>query len=90
MGRLNVYRNIYNILKQEKPDLVIPFSTTTNGTVILICKILRLKVIACEHSNYKVNINSFPTWFIKRWIYPKADFLTVLTKEIKTSFTATL
>lgn len=85
-GRLNVYRNIYNILKQEKPDLVIPFSTTTNGTVILICKILRLKVIACEHNNYKLNINSFPTWFIKRWIYPKANFLTVLTKRDKDQF----
>lgn len=79
--RLLVYYSIYKILKNNKPDLVVPFSTTTNGTIIPICKILGLKVVACEHNNYKVNLNSPLIWFIKRYIYKKTDILTVLTNR---------
>lgn len=86
INRLRLYLNIYAFLKKEEPDLVIPFSTTTNGTVIPICKLLGLHVIASEHTNYKVGLNSFPTWFIKRHIYPHADLITVLTERDKKEF----
>jgi glycosyltransferase involved in cell wall biosynthesis len=85
-SRLKLYHDIYIYLKTEKPDLVIPFSTTTNGVIIPICKFLGLCVIASEHSNYKVNLKSLPIWFIKRMIYPKANLLTVLTERDKSEY----
>ena len=80
-SRLKLYLNIYTYLKSEKPDFVIPFSTNTNGVTIIACKLLGLNVIASEHNNYKLNLNSFPVWFIKRIIYPQATLLTVLTER---------
>ena len=81
VSRFGIYSDIFRYLKTEKPDLVITFSTTTNGPVILICKLLGLRVIASEHSNYRVRLNSLQVWLIKRLIYPRADLLTVLTER---------
>lgn len=86
ISRLIIYRNIYQTLKKEKPDLVISFISSTNGIVILICKMLGIPVIASEHTNHKVGINSLPNWVIKRWIYPMANALTVLTERDKVKF----
>ncbi len=79
ISRLSIYFDIFKIIKSAKPDIVIPFSTTTNGSIIPICKVLGIKVIACEHNNYKLNIEKIPIWIIKRIIYKWADKLTVLT-----------
>jgi GalNAc-alpha-(1->4)-GalNAc-alpha-(1->3)-diNAcBac-PP-undecaprenol alpha-1,4-N-acetyl-D-galactosaminyltransferase len=86
LGRLKVYRFIYKTLKKEKPDVVIPFSTTTNGVIIVICKLLKINVIASEHTNYKVGVNSLPIKIIKRWIYPMVNALTVLTERDKEQY----
>ena len=86
--RLNLYISIYRYLRNNRPDLVIPFSTNTNGVTILICKVLRLSVIASEHNNFKLNLNSIPVWFIKRHIYPMANVLTVLTYRDKDEYYA--
>jgi glycosyltransferase involved in cell wall biosynthesis len=48
--------------------------------------LLGLRVIASEHSNFKVSIKSFPIWFVKRHIYPHANFLTVLTERDKSEY----
>jgi GalNAc-alpha-(1->4)-GalNAc-alpha-(1->3)-diNAcBac-PP-undecaprenol alpha-1,4-N-acetyl-D-galactosaminyltransferase len=85
-SRLRLYFNIYNYLKAEKPDFVIPFSTTTNGITIITCKLLGLYVIASEHNNYKIYLNSFSFWFIRRIIYPHANILTVLTERDKNEY----
>ena len=85
-SRLKLYLNIYKYLKTEKPDFVISFSTTTNGITIIVCKLLGLYVIASEHTNYKINLNSFSGWFIKRIIYPHASLLTVLTERDKNEY----
>jgi GalNAc-alpha-(1->4)-GalNAc-alpha-(1->3)-diNAcBac-PP-undecaprenol alpha-1,4-N-acetyl-D-galactosaminyltransferase len=82
-SRLRLYLNIYYYLKTERPDFVISFSTTTNGMTIIACKLLGIHIIASEHNNYKINLNSFPVWFIKRIIYPHANILTVLTERDK-------
>ena len=80
-SRMKVYWEIYNKLKKECPDLVISFSTTTNGSIIPICKFLGIRVIACEHNNYKLGLKSLFIRFIKRRIYPLTDMLTVLTNR---------
>jgi glycosyltransferase involved in cell wall biosynthesis len=84
--RLHLYFEIYKFLEKEIPDLVVPFSTTTNGTIIPICRLNGFPVIACEHNNFRLNIKSFPIWFIKRFIYPHANLLTVLTERDKKEY----
>jgi len=86
LTRLKLYLDIYKYLKAEKPDFVIPFSTTTNGVTIITCKLLGLKVIASEHNNFKLNLNSFKVWVIKRIIYPHARLLTVLTERDRNEY----
>ena len=68
-SRLNVLIDVFKILKLEKPDVVIPFSTNTNGSVIIISKILNIKVIASEHNNYKFRLKNPLIWLVKRLIY---------------------
>lgn len=86
--RTKVYAEIFHLLRTGIYDLVISFSTTTNGIVIPICKILTIPVIACEHTNYKANMQSFFKRFIKRRIYPFANCLTVLTERDKNGYYA--
>jgi len=86
LSRIHLYREMYKTLKGLKPDLVITFSTTTNGTVIPISRILGIPVIASEHTNYKVSLSSFPIRFIKRYIYPYANMVTVLTQRDKNEY----
>jgi GalNAc-alpha-(1->4)-GalNAc-alpha-(1->3)-diNAcBac-PP-undecaprenol alpha-1,4-N-acetyl-D-galactosaminyltransferase len=81
LSRLAVYIDIFKILKFEKPDIVIPFSTTTNGSIIIIAKLLNIKVIASEHNNYKVGLQKRSIWLIKRVIYKMTDYLMVLTQR---------
>lgn len=83
---VKVHRDILCALRERQPDWVIPFSTTTNGSVIIICKLLRIPVIACEHNNYKVKLDSFAVRFIKRRIYPLSDWLTVLTQRDRVDY----
>lgn len=80
-SRLALYVEIYKILKLEKPDVIIPFSTSTNGSIIIISKLLGIKVLASEHNNYKVGLKSPSIWFIKRLIYKMTDYLMVLTQR---------
>lgn len=85
-GRLKVYFGLFLILKKSRPDVVITFCSRTNGTVIPLCKLLRIKVIASEHLNYKANSKIRSIAFIKKYIYPHADVLTVLTDRDKNDF----
>lgn len=86
LSRFRVYVDIYKTIKKEKPNVVIPFSTTTNGVTILICLLQGKVVIPSEHNNYKVGLNKFPIWFIKRILYKFANNLFVLTKRDADNF----
>jgi GalNAc-alpha-(1->4)-GalNAc-alpha-(1->3)-diNAcBac-PP-undecaprenol alpha-1,4-N-acetyl-D-galactosaminyltransferase len=43
-SRIELYFNIYNYLKAERPDIVIPFLTHNNGITIIACKLWELNV----------------------------------------------
>lgn len=81
LSRIAVFVDIFKILEFEKPAIVIPFSTTTNGSIIIVAKLLNIKVIASEHNNYKVGLQNPSKWFIKRFIYKMTDYLMVLTQR---------
>lgn len=85
-GRRGIYRDLYRFLRKNRPDVVIPFSTTTNGVMIVICRMLGLPVIASEHMNHKTTSEKFSHRFIRRFVYPHASYLTVLTKRDKDEY----
>lgn len=79
IGRIKLYINLFYLIKVDRPDLLIPFSTTTNGAIIIIGKLLKIPTIASEHINYKKDSKSIFIKIIKRYVYPHANTLTVLT-----------
>ena len=63
-----------------------PFSTNTNGGVIIISKILNIKVITSEHNNYKFRLKNPLIWLVKRLIYKMSNYLMVLTNRDKQEY----
>ncbi|PIB31197.1 group 1 glycosyl transferase [Maribacter sp. 4U21] len=64
--------------KKKRPDILISFMPKTNLVAIAVAKILKIKVIICEHSNHKAKTTSDTKW-IRKFFYKYADATTVLT-----------
>jgi len=76
--RVLFYIRIINVLKKEKPNVIISFLSGMNIKMIPIAKLLKIKIIVSEHNNYKVKKDLF-SWVVRRWLYRLADAVTVLT-----------
>lgn len=66
--------------KENRPDVIIPFITQVNLFGILMAKFYGFPVIASEHNNHLRK--HYPIWltnFTWRYVYPKSNFVTVLT-----------
>ena len=64
----------------NRPDVAISFLTASNITAILACRYHGIPIIASEHNNHLAVAN--PKWLTKlcwKYVYPRADALTVLT-----------
>ncbi|RUT50556.1 glycosyltransferase [Campylobacter fetus] len=70
---------IRKLIKNGEFDCVISFMDSTNLLVLLGSIFLKTKIIISEHSYHK--FLSFKWRVLKRFIYPFADGLSVLTKE---------
>lgn len=70
------YRN-----ESNRPDVAVSFITLTNFIAILGCKLNGVKIIAQEHNSHLrfMKGRKFISAFTKKFIYRKADVLTVLT-----------
>ncbi|USD24821.1 glycosyltransferase family 4 protein [Flagellimonas marinaquae] len=81
----HTFRSLYNLIlyykkKKNRPNLVISFITQLNFISILASKFYGIKIIVSEHSNYlSAQKPVFFTHFIRKYLYIKADYLTVLT-----------
>lgn len=76
-------RSIYNLFKYYKnknnrPDVMIPFMTTTGLVCIIVSKFFKLKVIVSEHINHLSKLQGLRK-FTKKYMYRYADLITVLT-----------
>ena len=80
--RVNLLRKIF---KNENPDIVISFITMMNIYSIVAAKLARKKIIVSEHTNYTVDSKSI-SGFIRRLVYPFADFVVVLTNYDKEQY----
>ena len=76
--RLVYWPKLYSAVKDNKPDAVISNLLGMNWRMIVVCKLLRIKIIVVEHTNHKAELTFF-FWFIRRWVYKSCDVLVVLT-----------
>ena len=85
---LSYYRTVgalKNILKTNKVDVVIAFTTTVNVFSILAAREAKVKCIISERNNPYVRIPNFLWKNLRNKLYKKADALVVQTKA-STSF----
>jgi len=82
------YRKIKGIFKSEKVDLGIGFMTTANVLTILAGKAFKIPVIISERIDPTHTVVPFIWRQLKRWVYPKTDYLVVQTKPIKEYYSA--
>lgn len=76
-----LYR-IRKIIKEEKPDFILPLIIYTNIEVIIACLGLKTKILVAEHSNYwAVKSNLFR--ILRIITYRLATKVIVLTKKDK-------
>lgn len=69
---------IYFFKKHNRSDVVVSFIASTNLISIIVCKILGIKVIACEHTNH-LSVTSKVVKYTREYFYRFADVITVLT-----------
>ncbi len=81
-----LYKKISVILKNEKIDLVIGFMTSPNVLAILAAKANKIPVIISERINPFLSNTSFVWNQLRKFSYPKANYLVVQTEEIKSFF----
>lgn len=70
---------IYYLNKKNRPDVIISFIASTNFISIIVAKLLRIKVIASEHTNHTL-VSSKVVKFTREKLYRYANITTILTK----------
>jgi len=81
-----LFKRISAIFKIEKVDLGIGFMTTANVITILAARTNKIPVIISERidPNHATTPSAWKQ--IKKWVYPKTDYLVVQTEPIKKYF----
>ena len=68
--------------KSHRPDVLISFLTKTNFIGIIVAKLFSIKIIAQEHISFSGNgRESFITKITRKYLYKRADTVTVLTSH---------
>jgi GalNAc-alpha-(1->4)-GalNAc-alpha-(1->3)-diNAcBac-PP-undecaprenol alpha-1,4-N-acetyl-D-galactosaminyltransferase len=87
-GYLERLRGLRRLVREERPDVVVTFLENVNVMGILACSGLRVPVIACEHNDPSADGRS-PLWkLLMRLTYPRANAVTVLTRNVVAPFKA--
>ncbi|MGN7514127.1 MAG: glycosyltransferase family 4 protein [Allomuricauda sp.] len=77
-GLVNLFK--YYRHKTNRPEVIISFTTVLNFLTLIAATFYKIPIIVSEHTNH-LNIDE-PIWrnnLIRRILYPKANFVTVLT-----------
>lgn len=81
--KIRAFQNLFGFYKSKsnRPDVAVSFITHQNLISTLIAKFYNIPIICSEHSNYLSSQS--PNWltkFTRNHIYPRVNYLTVLTK----------
>ncbi|RTE53801.1 glycosyltransferase family 4 protein [Arenibacter aquaticus] len=67
-------------IKDNRPNVIISFITQTNLVSIIVAKIYDINIIVSEHNSYlRAQHPKYLTNFTRTFLYPLANYLTVLT-----------
>jgi GalNAc-alpha-(1->4)-GalNAc-alpha-(1->3)-diNAcBac-PP-undecaprenol alpha-1,4-N-acetyl-D-galactosaminyltransferase len=80
--RVQKLYNIRQIVKEEKPDFILPLIVYTNIEVVIACLGLKTKILVAEHSNYWA-VKSKLIRVLRIMTYRLASKTIVLTKKDK-------
>ncbi len=80
------YQKIKGVFNTEKVDLGIGFMTTANVLTILAAKALKTPVIISERIDPTHTNVPFVWRQLKKWVYPKTDYMVVQTEPIKSYY----
>lgn len=80
-GFLNLLKHYF--IKKNRPDIIISFNSGNNLLTIPVAKLYSIKIIAEEHISYIATVGnkSFKQSFARKYLYKKADVVTVLTEH---------
>ncbi len=78
-------RVLKKILLAENADILISFITEMNLYSIIAAKLARKQIIVSEHTNFNTDSQNW-VGFFRRYIYPFADALIVLTEYDKKKY----
>lgn len=76
---INLYKHYYR--KNNRPNVIVSFMTLMNLITIPVAKIYGIPIIVSEHINHqKAPTPIYLSRFTRNFIYPYANYVTVLTK----------
>lgn len=82
-----LYKKISGFLKSEAIDLCIGFLTTSNVLSVLAARSNNIPVIVSERINPNSSKKPFVWERLRKFTYPKANFVIIQTEKIKRFFT---
>ncbi|TCK36529.1 glycosyltransferase involved in cell wall biosynthesis [Paraburkholderia sp. BL8N3] len=74
------------LMRDSRPDVIVSFLTNVNITTILASRGLGIPIIVSEHTNPLADRRSLFWKLMCRFVYPKADLLTLLTDGVVAPF----
>ncbi|CAJ48121.1 glycosyltransferase family 4 protein [Bordetella avium] len=91
-GRLAPLKRLLGLrrlIRERRPDVVVSFLTNVNVGAILATRGLDQPLIVCERTNPVVDTTTGKVWRrLRRWLYPRADVVTVQAKDTVAPFAA--
>ena len=78
--------SIRNLVKNEKPDIILAFAARINIIVQIACLGLKQKIIVSERNDPYSDGRSIAVDKMTRWLYPKAKAVVFQTKRAESYF----
>ncbi|MBT2163200.1 glycosyltransferase family 4 protein [Zobellia barbeyronii] len=88
INNYGLYKKISKFIKEEKIELCIGFLTSSNIMAVLASRANNIPVIISERINPNATKKSFIWDKLRRYVYPKADFIIIQTEIIKSFFSS--
>ncbi|WP_027799336.1 glycosyltransferase family 4 protein [Paraburkholderia dilworthii] len=79
-------RALRALMRESKADVIVSFLTNVNVATILASRGLGIPVIVSEHTNPLADRRSLLWRLLCRFVYPKANLLTLLTDDVVAPF----
>jgi glycosyltransferase involved in cell wall biosynthesis len=83
VGRFRAFRSL---VRSTRPDVIVSFLTSVNISTVMASRGLGVPVVVSEHTNPLVDGRSTFWKLLCRFVYPKANAVTLLTQGVVASF----